>query len=228
MANFRTHLSVSVTSSCLLSMWGVYAKLFGITTGALCAIVGTIGGLLPDIDLDHSAPARRGFLLASLITSTLIVILYANTYRQDALILDSLIIWALSFVIIRFVFLEIFSRLTVHRGMVHSVPYMAIFGLLVAYGAFFGLRLTALVSWLFGIFLFFGALVHLILDEIYSVNVLGLRLKKSSGTAFKFFEIKKPIQYATIYVVLIGLCAIAPPHQDVWRVLKRMIEPILA
>ncbi|ANB90796.1 hypothetical protein MOVS_00915 [Moraxella ovis] len=223
MANFRTHLTVAAVASSALAACGMYAKLFGLTTGVLCAIIGTIGGLLPDIDLDHSAPAKHGFFLSSLITSMLIVILYANAYRQNELILDSLILWAISFVIIRLVIIETFSRLTVHRGVVHSVPYMAIFGLLVAHGTFYGLKLTAFVSWVFGIFLFLGALIHLALDEIYSVNALGLKLKKSAGTAFKFFEIKKPLHYAALYTVMIGLFFTAPPYQDAWRVIKKLI-----
>ncbi|UNU72655.1 metal-dependent hydrolase [Moraxella nasovis] len=224
MANFRTHLTVALATSSTLAVIGMYIKLFGATTAILCAIIGTVGGLLPDIDLDHSAPAKRGFLLASLIVSTIIVILYANTYRQDELVLDSLILWGLSFVLIRFVLLETFSRLTHHRGMVHSVPYMAVFGLIITCGAFYGLHLTAFISWAFGVFLLVGAMIHLALDEIYSVNVLGLRLKRSAGTAFKFFEVKKPLQYALLYAVLIGLFFIAPPYQDMWRVIKKIVS----
>lgn len=227
MANFRTHLTVAAAASTVLAACGVYAKLFGLTTGVLCAIIGTIGGLLPDIDLDHSTPAKRGFFLGSLITSMLIVIPYANAYRQNELILDSLILWGISFIIIRFVIIETFSRLTVHRGVVHSVPYMAVFGLLVVHGVFYGLQMTAFVSWMFGLFLFIGSLIHLLLDEIYSVNVLGLRLKKSAGTAFKFFEIKKPLQYLALYAVVAGLFMTAPSHQEVWRLIAKQMVTFL-
>lgn len=224
MANFRTHLIVAATASTAIAVGGVYAKLFGVTTAVLCAIIGTIGGLLPDIDLDHSTPAKHGFFLGSLITSMLIVILYANSYRQSELILDSLILWLVSFVLIRFVLLESFSRLTVHRGMVHSVPYMAIFGLLAVYGAFYGLNMTAFTSWAFGLCLFIGSLVHLLLDEIYSVDAFGLKLKKSAGSALKFFELKKPLHYLALYAVLIGLLFGAPPYQDMMRALKRIFS----
>lgn len=139
------------------------------------------------------------------------------------MILDSLILWAISFVIIRLVIIETFSRLTVHRGVVHSVPYMAIFGLLVAHGAFYGLKLTAFVSWVFGIFLFLGALIHLALDEIYSVNALGLKLKKSAGTAFKLFEIKKPLHYAALYTTIIWLFLTGAPCDFAWRMIKELI-----
>ena len=117
---------------------------------------------------------------------------------------------------------EIFHRVTVHRGMVHSVPYMAVFALLVVYGAYHGLKLTVLVSWLFGGFLFVGSLVHLILDELYSVDIWGLKLKKSSGTAFKFFESNKPISYAVLYAALRLLWVFAPEYETAWQLLKQV------
>ncbi|WFF38846.1 metal-dependent hydrolase [Moraxella nasibovis] len=222
MANFHTHLGVAATASTALAAAGVYAKVFGLTTAILCAIVGTIGGLLPDIDLDHSAPTKRGFFLGSLIASTLIVVLYANAYYGSRLILDALMLWAGSFVIIRYVLLDTFSRLTVHRGVVHSVPYMAVFALLLVHGLYFGMKLTAFTSWMLGLFLLFGSLVHLMLDEIYSVNAFGLRLKKSFGTAFKFIEFDKPLQYLVLYVIVAVLFFKAPPYQEVWRILSRL------
>lgn len=227
MANFHTHLTIAATASVALSTLGAYTKLFGITTGVLCAVVGTLGGLLPDIDLDHSTPAKHGFLVGSLVVSTLLVIFYANAYRQDELLLDSLILWTVSFVIVRFGILATFSRLTVHRGMVHSVPYMAMFALVLTCGAFYGLKMTAFVSWVLGLFLFVGALVHLVLDEIYSVNVFGMRLKKSSGTALKFFERKKPIAYAVLYLIIIALVWLAPPCADTLMSIKKAIIGII-
>lgn len=226
MANFRTHLSVGAVSSMTIAAAGYYFQLYGLTTAVLCTIIGTLGSLLPDIDLEHSRPATQGFLIFSLITSTLITILYAHRYNADQLMLDALILWLMAFLLLRFGLFETFSRLTVHRGMVHSVPYMAVFGLLLAYGAFYGLKLTAFVSWLFGMLLFIGALIHLLLDEVFSVNVYGLRLKKSSGTAFKFYERKKPLQYLCLYALLGVMMFAAPPHQDFWRSLLKAIKGV--
>ncbi|OAV00540.1 MULTISPECIES: metal-dependent hydrolase [Moraxella] len=222
MANFHTHLTAGVVGSAIIAAAGFYFELYGLTTAVLCLAVGTLGSLLPDIDLDHSKPASQGFLIASLVISTLITILYANRYHADKLLIDSLILWAGAFLLLRLGLFETFSRLTVHRGMVHSVPYMAIFALMVVCGAFYGLKLTAFVSWLFGAVLFIGALIHLILDEIYSVNIYGLKLKKSSGTAFKFFEMKKPVGYACLYMTILALIYLAPPSTDFVRVLMRV------
>lgn len=222
MANFHTHLTAGVVGSAIIAAAGFYFELYGLTTAVLCLAVGTLGSLLPDIDLDHSKPASQGFLIASLIISTLITILYANRYHADKLLIDSLILWAGAFLLLRLGLFETFSRLTVHRGMVHSVPYMAIFALMVVCGAFYGLKLTAFVSWLFGAVLFIGALIHLILDEIYSVNIYGLKLKKSAGTAFKFFEMKKPVGYVCLYMTILALIYLAPPSTDFVRALMRV------
>ena len=43
-------------------------------------------------------------------------------------------------------------------------------------------------AWLTGLFLFIGFLIHLALDEIYSVDVEGRTIKKSFGTALKLFD----------------------------------------
>lgn len=224
MANFRTHLTVATTASIALAASGFYVHFFGLTTAVVCAIIGTIGGLLPDIDLDHSTPTKLGFLCASLIIATLIVIFYANAYDDSNLILDALVVWAVSFLIIRFGVLELFSRLTVHRGMVHSVPYMAMFGLLVVHGAFYGLQMTAFTSWVLGLFLFLGSLVHLTLDEIYSVNILGLKVKKSFGTALKLFELDKPLQYGVLYAIIVLLFFKAPPYQEAAKTIIKLIQ----
>ena len=127
MANFHTHLTTGVIGSAIIAASGFYFELYGLTTAVLCLAVGTLGSLLPDIDLDHSKPASQGFLIASLVISTLITILYANRYHADRLLIDSLILWMGAFLLLRLGLFGTFSRLTVHRGMVHSVPYMGRF-----------------------------------------------------------------------------------------------------
>lgn len=228
MANFQTHLGVGTVASIAVAGGGYYFELYGLTTAVLCAIVGALGSLLPDIDLEHSRPAAQGFLIVSLITSTLITILYANRYGGDELILHSLMVWAVGFLVLRFGIFELFSRLTTHRGMVHSIPYMAVFALAVVCGAFYGLHLTAFVSWLFGLVLFVGSMVHLLLDEIYSVDAFGLRLKKSFGTAIKLFEKDKLVPYACLYLVLGVLFYLTPSHQDLWRGLVRVTRQLIS
>lgn len=83
------------------------------------------------------------------------------------------------------------------------------------------------MSWLFGLFLFFGSLIHLLLDEIYSVNVFGLKVKKSFGTAIKFFERQKIWQYALLYLMIAVLFYVAPQIGDTLMGIKNAGKSLL-
>lgn len=223
MANFNTHLSVAGVVSVALATAGIYVQFISVGTAVFCALLGTIGGLLPDIDLHYSRPAKKGFYWASIFLATLTAVLYASYQTGVDKVVHALVLWVVAFCVLKFGIFELFNRLTVHRGMVHSVPYMAMFALLTVYGAFYGLKMTAFVSWVFGAFVFVGALVHLLLDEWYSVNLLGMKLKKSSGTAFKFFEKNKPLHYAILYALVVVLWLFAPDGDVFWQKLSAVI-----
>jgi hypothetical protein len=45
--------------------------------------------------------------------------------------------------------------------------------------------LNKFIAWMAGCFICLGYLIHLSLDEIYSVDLRGIRIKKSFGTALK-------------------------------------------
>lgn len=227
MANFTTHLTVATIASTALAITGFLGGLFGFGTAVFCLISGVIGGLLPDIDLESSTPAKHFFSLISLFVATLSAILYTTYQTGQHLVMHAVIIWAVAYVIMRHGVIGLFSHFTKHRGMVHSVPYMAMFGLIAVYGAFYAFNMTAKVSWFFGGFLFIGGLVHLLLDEIYSVNVLGLKLKKSFGTAFKFFERQKLIQYFILYALVITLLYFAPDHHSAFNSIKSFMIKII-
>ncbi len=107
--------------------------------------------------------------------------------------------------------------MTVHRGVIHSVPYMAILGLALTYLSYDILHLPLTVSWFYGLFLFGGAMVHLALDELYSVNLSNMKMKRSSGTAMKFYQHKDKWWYLLLYVILALLVYIAPPFDAFWQ-----------
>ena len=78
------------------------------------------------------------------------------------------------------------GKLTVHRGMFHSIPALLIASELT-FLAYYSqdVRVRLLMAIGVGI----GFLSHLVLDEMYSVQWDGsrVRFKNSSGTAMKFF-----------------------------------------
>ena len=110
----------------------------------------------------------------------LITRLLAYNFTQESLILAGGVIY----VAIRFGLSHFLRHYTVHRGMFHSFPSMAIFGeltYLLFYGESMFVRLFMVSAVCLGFF------IHLLLDEIYSVEWDGRpRVKKSFGTAMKF------------------------------------------
>ena len=79
-------------------------------------------------------------------------------------------------------------------------------------------------SWFLGLFLFFGTLVHLTLDEVYSVNVFGLSVKKSFGTAFKFFDRKQIWWYVGLYALVVVMLMFAPNFKLFWQTITDPIS----
>lgn len=208
MANFHTHLNVALVASSIPASLGIVSGVYGAVDGVVLLIAGAIGGLLPDIDLNHSKISRIGFNVASGVGAGFGILLSVN--HHPATPLHSLLWGGLAFLVFRYGVFGIFGRVTVHRGMVHSVPYMAVLSLILVNFLYFLLKIPLDFAWLVGAFVFFGSLIHLILDEIYSVNILGLKVKKSFGTAFKFFDKTAPIGYAFLYLFLIMLWLMTP------------------
>ena len=67
------------------------------------------------------------------------------------------------------------------------------------------------VAWLAAGFLGIGYLVHLTLDEIYSVDVLDAHLKKSFGTALKLFDYKHYGHSIAMAVATVLVLLVTPP-----------------
>ena len=68
------------------------------------------------------------------------------------------------------------------------------------------------VSWMAGGFVFGGSILHLILDELFSFNFLSLKMKKSSGTAFKFGSIGNIKATIAMYMLIAVLFVAMPSH----------------
>ncbi len=216
MANFNTHLSVALVASTAVATLGLTMGLYSPMVMIMLSFTGAIGGLLPDIDLDNAKITRIGFNFASIVIASYATAIYASFNALP--LMDLLIGWGALVLLLRFGVFALFSRLTRHRGMVHSVPYMAVLALLSVYGFYYFVP-TGRLAWAFGGFLFFGAIIHLVLDEIYSVNIFGLKLKKSFGSALKFFDKKQLPNYVLLYGLLIGLWLFAPAKDELAQLL---------
>ncbi len=209
MANFNTHFVVAATASSVLSGTLLSMEILEPTQAVMAFALGTFGGLMPDIDSDRSKSIGVGFTVVSLLLTILAVFVKSSTYS----LIEMLIMAGVVFASVRFAFIEVFRKISKHRGMFHSIPVAFIWGIVTAIimHLFFGLN--SLVAWVYGLMVTWGYLVHLILDEIYSVDLGNRRVKKSWGTALKLVKVKTStdkLQTALIYLALVLLLTKAP------------------
>ena len=169
-----------------------------------------LGGLLPDLDSDSGVPVRELFSVAAVVVPLFIL---RRLWRRGVPADEILVVVGFSYVFIRYALSGLFKRLTVHRGMFHSLPAMLIAGLavfLLDKGSPIESRLflTACVM--------IGFLSHLVLDELCSVdfNGLKLRLNKYAGSALKLTS-PSWVGTLTCYTILAGLSYLT--WQDVAR-----------
>jgi hypothetical protein len=125
-------------------------------------------------------------------------------------VLELLVVWLVIYFFFRWLVFAVFTRLTTHRGVFHSVPAACFFGLLTSIIAERAVGQAPLLAWFAGGFVTFGYLVHLLLDELYSVNLFGLRVKRSFGSAFKFWSSGSHLASVFLYLACIGLFLLAP------------------
>ena len=181
MADFKTH----ITASTILGIgYGTVANLeFNVPLGH-CIIAGglcSVAGMLPDLDSKTGIPQREMLSFVSVLVPMLMLF----RFQELGLTSEEMVFVAgVSYVVIRFGVGEIFKRFTKHRGMWHSIPAAAVAAMatyVVCFSPETSIRLFK--AWA----VFIGFILHLVLDEVYSVDLMGRRLKKSWGTALKFF-----------------------------------------
>src|SRR5262245_1415668 len=210
MAGFRMHITVSGALGVVYGGVAVQPLGFSTEAGILAAGLTTVGGMLPDLDSDSGVPIREMFGLAAAVVPLMLVprLMHMDVSREG--ILATLLF---GYVIIRYGVADVFRRLSVHRGMYHSLPAMVIAGLCV-YLAYHSPDRSIRLMLAGGVML--GFLSHLVLDEVYSVDWRGVRpkLKSSAGSAVKFMS-PSVIATAVCYALLGGLGYLA--YQDYIR-----------
>ena len=200
MASYRGHLMFSTTLGAAYGSLGVYQWNYDWGEAFLGAGLAAVGGMLPDLDSDSGVPVRELFGLAASVTPLL---LYPLVHRAGFTPEQTFVLLAGVYLAIRYAVANVFRRCTVHRGMYHSIPAMLIAGLVV-YLSYHSPNLTLRLYLSVGTML--GFLSHLVLDELCSVDFMGvtLRLNKYAGSAVKFFSPSWPATLAC-YALLVGL-----------------------
>ncbi|MGF1729300.1 metal-dependent hydrolase [Photobacterium kasasachensis] len=215
MANFNVHLGSAALTSSLAATALLSAGHIVPITALWLMFLGTMGGLLPDIDSDNSTSMSTLFrFFGGMITFSFV----GHIYRMVSML--ELIVYALfCYMTIRHNLKALLEKVTVHRGCCHSLAFISVSGLGCA-SLVYLLGYSEITSWLSGLFLFGGSLVHLLLDEAYSVDLANRKIKMSFGSAFKLCSNRNPV-ISVIQFLLIGVLVIhSPPWNDTWQQLS--------
>ncbi len=233
MANFNTHFMVGAGASAMVSGTILSMEITSPEEAVYAFALGTLGALLPDVDSAHSTSIKVGFNVLSILMTIMVIFVKSSTYS----LIEMSIVASLVFIGIRYALLDIFRKISKHRGMFHSIPVAIIWGIVIAILMQYFFGLNSLISWVYGFMVTTGYFVHLILDETYSVDLGNRRVKKSFGTAMKLGKIKTTkdkIQTAIIYISIPLLLSIAPDRTlfinalfsyDAWLTFKDILLP---
>ena len=213
MADFKTHTlgAALVSGVAATAMVMIGNNSLGAILGYFA--LGVVGGLLPDVDSDHSIPIRIAYNVISVFGALLVVFHLGEQYSLAELV----ILGVVTGLLIRYGVFSVFARFTVHRGLFHSIPAAIAAGLLTAWLASQLFAATPLTAWVCAVFVCGGCIVHLILDEMYSVNLLGMRIKRSFGTALKLGHLNQPVGTAALYLAVVLLYYACPPPDHLIR-----------
>lgn len=207
MADFKTHLVVGTSvcgtiATCLMVVDLLLPQDIG-----LYVLIGVVGSLLPDIDADNSIPLKTAFTITAIASAFFALAMLGEHFS----IAELLLLWVFVYFFVRFGLFFPFTKLTQHRGIIHSIPAGILVAFITVMLVSFNQESTILTAWMMGGFIFIGFLTHLVLDEIYSVDLLGLDLKQSFGSAVKLGSRQNIFGSICLYVVIASIYILIPP-----------------
>jgi hypothetical protein len=207
MANFPTHIAVGTVVSGVLATVTVAADLVAPENIVAVTLAGMLGSVLPDIDLKDSRPAQAMFSGLAVFFSFAVLFGLERKYS----IAEMLILWVGTLFFVRYGAKQVFFHFSYHRGIWHSLLAMVFCAFVTAW--VFGALLLRDpgVAWLAAGFMAIGYLTHLILDEIYSVDVMDTRIKASFGTAVKLLDSRHWGHSAAMAAATVLVFLAAPP-----------------
>jgi len=207
MANFPTHIAVGTVVSGALATVTVAADMVAPENIIAVTLAGVLGSVLPDIDLEDSRPARAMFSGLAIFFSFAVLFGLERKYS----IVEMLILWLGTLLFVRYAAKEVFFRFSYHRGVWHSLLAMLFCAFVTAWIFSRLLGRHDSVAWLGAAFMGIGYLTHLILDELYSVDVMDTRIKSSFGTALKLFDYRRLGHSAAMAIATVLIFMVTPP-----------------
>ncbi|MEQ1577743.1 MAG: metal-dependent hydrolase [Hyphomicrobium sp.] len=230
MANFTTHIAAGTVVAGALATLTLAADVVAPENLIAVTMAGVLGSVLPDIDLKESRPSKAMFAGLGIFFSFAVLFSFALNYS----IAELWILWLGTLVGVRYGLHMIFHRLAVHRGIWHSILAAAFSSIATAVVFASVLGRHEGVAWLAAGFMFAGYLVHLTLDEMYSVDVMDVHIKSSFGTALKLYDSRHPYASIAMAAAAAGLFTLTPPaktfadgisSRDLWAGLSQRLLP---
>ncbi|GAB6097239.1 hypothetical protein JCM14469_34930 [Desulfatiferula olefinivorans] len=183
MPDFNLHLTSGIITGAAVAAAGVVAGDLSPVQAGAAAVLGTTGGLLPDLDSDSGKPLALLFQLLSVLLPILAFSHLPEAWRSD--IAFQLCYFPSAYLAVHYLACPLIKRMTRHRGMMHSLP----FALVAAECAYLLLASSGVLMAFYGtLAVFSGCLVHLVLDELHAMELkfgMILVVKRSSGSALK-------------------------------------------
>ena len=222
MASFETHLTVATIGVGVLTVPLLSSGMIDTYEAILLLSLGVVGGMLPDIDSDNSIPVKIAFKVISLIFPLIIIF----KFSADLALLKIVGLWIISSLILYMIFTYGFLKMTVHRGVFHTIGMGIVLGELLALFFIYALHINHTLSIFSGIYLTLGFIIHLILDEVYSVDLYNSRLKRSFGTALKLYDRKNIVGSLIVNILSIVLFFLLPNIIEELRGLSNLLESV--
>ncbi len=230
MANFATHIAAGTVVSGALATLTLAADVVAPENLVAVTLACVLGSVLPDIDLQNSRASRIMFGGLGVFFSFCVLFAFANKFS----VAELWIIWLGTLIFVRYCLHEIFHRISIHRGVWHSILAAVFVSVTTAAIYYHVFQRHEGVAWLGAGFMFVGYLVHLILDEIYSVDVMDRRLKASFGTALKWIDSNRPSHTVAMAVAVAAMLFVTPStktfvdgitSRDLWSGLNQRFLP---
>ena len=206
MAAFKEHVNIATIAVGVVVIT-LYSSHFLTLYQALIALfIGIIGGVLPDIDSNNSKPLQGIFKIFSIIVPLLLLLSFFHVMS----VLKTILLWILFVLLLRITLFKLFLYFTHHRGIFHSIPMAVLVGELTLVFTYYVIKVDLKVAVIYSFIIFFGFMIHLLLDEIYSVDAFGIKMKKSFGTALKLYDKHNITGTFVIYFLIISIYFLLP------------------
>ena len=230
MANFPTHIAIGTLVAGTMATLTLAVDAVAPENLVAVTLAGVLGSVLPDIDLKESRPARAMFSGLAVFFAFAVLFSVAGQYS----VAEMLLLYVGTLLAVRYGAKYVFFKFSYHRGIWHSILAAVFVSFATAAAFYYVLRRPDAVAWLAAGFMFIGYMTHLLLDEIYSVDVMDTRLKQSFGTAIKLVDRNHWGHTGAMAVATVLAFLVTPPSslfvknissQSMWSSLQKQLLP---